>query len=70
MGQEFAPRVGMRVELSLIKDDILSHGVREGAHCLRRLCRAPVRVHAHTTEVVMKTRLHEGARSSIERLAG
>src|SRR5690349_12395311 len=45
---------------------VLSYCVRSCVHRTSRLCRLRVRVHAHATEVVAETGLHEASRFCIE----
>jgi hypothetical protein len=69
VGEEFAPGRRAGPILTGREDNVLPDRVGQGIHRASRLGRPGVGMHAHAAEVPAKTRLKEGSRRGVERLA-
>src|SRR5258708_31953333 len=66
MGQKMTAGLGCRIELAVIEDDVLAHGVGVGIHGARRFGSLGSGMNTDDGEIAAKSRLHEGTRGRIE----
>lgn len=62
--------VCVRRVLTPTENDLMADAVGKGVHCFGRLHSPMVRMNSHPAEIMPEARFHEGARRSVQRLAG